>query len=201
MATYQTNGDAAMLQDEIERWVAVSLRHVEGLLAQAGWREGDDGHYQATRTLGGVTYRLSVGDGERRPPRLLISLPVEREGNRYLTSLPEIAGLTKTQIRLLRYRFSFDGWASAGEVRARLVKDEDEQFSIRFDEISNLPLVARLEGYAYIEGHPRPASDAAPKIQCYTFAIPDRLDLAALTGPLNLPADAQDQARLFYCAS
>ena len=199
MATYQANGDAAMLQDEIERWIAVSLRRVEGLLAQARWQDSGDGYFLATQTLGGVTYRLSLRDGEQRQPRLLISLPVEREGNRYLTSLPEIAGLTKTQIRLLRYRFSFDNWASAGEVRARLVRDEDDQFSIRFDEIGNLPLVARLEGYAYVEG--LPVNDDAPKMRCYTFALPDRLDLAALTAESRSAADAQDEARLFYCAS
>ncbi|MFL6215921.1 MAG: hypothetical protein ACJ74J_18710 [Blastocatellia bacterium] len=198
IATYRANGDAMMLQDGMERWVAVSLRSVEGLLAQTRWWDSGNGHFLATRTLGGVNYRLSLRDGERRQPRLLISLKLEREGNGYRTPLPEIAALTRSQIRQLRYRFSFDGWASAGEVRARLVEDEHGQRNIHFDEISNLPLVGRLEGYARIEGHP--ANGRAPEMRCYAFAIPDRLELAALLAEPCPQGDAGDAARLFFAA-
>ena len=93
-----------------------------------------------------------------------------------------MACLTKAQIRLLRYCFTMDGWASRGEVRARLIEDEHAQFIIRFAEISNLPLAGRLEGYFHINGSNHLSSNGAQKIRCYTFAIPDRPELAKLTG-------------------
>jgi hypothetical protein len=186
ISTYQATGDAAILQDMIERWVAVSLRNVDGLLAQAGWQDSGNGVFRAARrTLAGVTYCLSLRDDEGRKPRLQVSLMVERDGDRYLTSLPEIACLTKARIRSLRYRFTTDGWASTGEVRARLVEDEQEQLIIRFAGISNLPLAGRLEGYFHIDGSHHLSSGAARKLHCYTFAIPDRHELINLTGKRN----------------
>src|SRR5436853_4689381 len=133
IAIYQKTGDATILQDVIERWIAVSLRNVDGLLAQARWQDADDGHcLTAARTIAGVNYCLSIRDDEHRKPRLQVSLMVERDRDRYLTSLPEMACLTKAQIRLLRYCFTIDGWASRGEVRARLIEDAHAQFLIRF---------------------------------------------------------------------
>jgi hypothetical protein len=114
-----------------------------------------------------------------------VSLMVERDRDRYLTSLPEMACLTKAQIRLLRYCFTMDGWASSREVRARLVEDEHQQLIIRFDKISNLPMAGRLEGYFHINGSNHLSSNRTQKIRCYTFAIPDRPELAKLTGKRN----------------
>ncbi|MEN3334987.1 MAG: hypothetical protein V7641_4352 [Blastocatellia bacterium] len=183
ISTYQATGDAAILQDVIERWVAVSLRNVDELLAQAGWRDAGNGVFLAARrTLAGVNYRLSLRDDQDQKPRLQVSLMVERDGGRYLTALPEIAGLTKAQIRSLRYRFTTDGGASTGEVCARLVEDEHQRLILRFAEIRNLPLAGQLEGYFHIDGGNSLSSDAARKLHCYTFAIPDRHDLARLTG-------------------
>lgn len=201
IAIYQANGDAAILQDVIEEWVAASLRNVDGLLAQAQWRDSGDGHFMAaTRTQAGVSYGLRVRDDKHQKPRLQVSLMVERDGGRYRTSLPEIASLTKAQIRLLRYRFTTDGWASSGEVRARLVEDEHEQLVIRFAEISHLPLAGRLEGYFHIDGNNHLSNNEAQKIRCYTFAIPDRHDLAKLTGKRHSQADAHDDTGLAYRA-
>jgi hypothetical protein len=43
----------------IERWIAVSLRNVDGLLAQARWQDAGDGHcLTAARTIAGVDYCL-----------------------------------------------------------------------------------------------------------------------------------------------
>jgi hypothetical protein len=202
-ATCRASGDAARLQDESERWVALSLRSVEQLIAQAGWRDGGNGYFLATRMLGGMTYRLSLRAAASRQPRLLISVPCERERDRYVTPLAEISGLTRTQIRQLRYRFSFDGWASAEAVRARLIEDEYGHLIIRFDEIGNLPVVGRLEGYVTIQSQTKDHSEheATPTLRCYPFAIPDRLELAALTTDLEPSADARADARLFYVAT
>jgi hypothetical protein len=198
IAIYQATGDATILQDVIEGWIALSLRNVDGLLTQAGWRDAGNGHFLATpRTLAGVNYCLSVRDNQRQTPRLQVSLMVERERNRYLTPLPEMACLTRAQIRSLRYRFTTDGWASTREVRARRLEDEHGQFIIRFAEISHLPLAGRLEGYFHIDGNQQLSSKGAQKIHCYTFAIPDRAELINLTGKRNPYADAQDETGLF----
>jgi hypothetical protein len=186
ISTYQATGDAAILQDVIERWVAVSLRNVDGLLAQAGWQDAGNGVFRAARrTLAGVNYCLSLRGDEDRKPCLQVSLMVEPGAGCYLTSLPEIACLTKAQIGSLRFRFTTDGWASSGGVRARLIEDEQGQLIIRFAEIGNLPLAGRLEGYFHIDGNNPLSSDAARKLHCYTFAIPDRHDLARLTGAMT----------------
>jgi hypothetical protein len=182
IAIFQATGEALILQEVIDKWVAVSLRNVDGLLAQGRWQASGDGHFLVgMRTIAGVNYCVSVRDDARQKPRLQVSMRVERERGRYLTPLPEIAGLTKAQIRLLRYCFTTDGWTSTREVRARLIEDEPEQLIIRFAEIGNLPLAGRLEGYFHIKGHNHLSSNGTPKIRCYPFAIPDRLELARLT--------------------
>src|SRR5581483_2441174 len=118
----------AILQEVVEGWVAASLRNVDGVLARTPWRDSCDGRLvAATRTIAGVNYSLSLPVDERQPPRLEVSLMAEREGSRYMTSLPELGGLSRTRLRRLRYRFTTDGWASSAEVRARLVEREREQ--------------------------------------------------------------------------
>jgi hypothetical protein len=101
---------------------------------------------------------------------------------------------------LLRYRFTTDGWASSGEVRARRVENEHEQLVIRFAEISHLPLAGRLEGYFHIDGNKHLSSNGAQKIRRYPFAIPDIHDLAKLTGKRHPQADAHDDTGLAYRA-
>ena len=202
IATYQADGDPAILQEVIENWVAASLRNVDGLLGQTRWRHSGDGHsLTATQTIAGVSYSLSVWADERQQPRLQISLMAEREGHRYSTSLPELAGLSRAKIRRLRYRFTMDGWASSGEVRARLVENECEPPIIRFAAINNLPLAGRLEGYFYLDGDAHPASDKAPKMRCFTFAIPDPYELVGLTDPDHSSIEAADEAVSSYSAN
>ncbi len=202
IAIYQANGDAAILQEVIEGWVAASLRSVDGVLAQTPWRDSCGGGFvAATRTIAGVNYSLSLPVDERQPPQLEVSLMAEREGSRYMTSLPELGGLSRARLRRLRYRFTTDGWASSAEVRARLIEREREQPIIRFAAISDLPLAGRLEGYFYLDGDAQLASDKAPKMRCFTFAIPDRCELAGLINPDDSPVEAADEISPSACAN
>jgi hypothetical protein len=199
---YQATGDATILQDVIEDWATASLRNVDGLMAQTRWRDSGDGHsLAATRTIAGINYSLSLRADERQPPRLQVSLMAAREGNCYLTSLPELAGLSRAKMRLLRYRFTLDGWTSSGEVRARLVENEDEPPIIRFAAISDLPLAGRLEGYFHLDGDAHLASAKAPKMRRFTFATPDPCELAGLTDSGRSPVEAAEETGASYCAN
>src|SRR5262249_26660474 len=158
-------GDARIVQEVIECRVAASLRNVDRLLAASRWQQTGNGTVvTAMQTIAGVNYCLSLRNHGLNKPRLQISLRAARDGNRYLTPVPEIAGLTRPQIDLLRYRFTIDGWAKVEEVRARLIGAWQEEARICFDEISPLPLAGRLEGYFHIAGNDEPVSNATGRV-------------------------------------
>src|SRR5947209_2356039 len=183
VAAYKNTGNDALFREIIDRRAAVSLRNVDALLTQGTARRMNDGGFELQRrTIDGINYAVRAWNDEMQTRCLHVSLAVERAGNGYVTSLPGAPRLSGRQIKSLRYRFMIDG-AASGEVGARLIRDEQGQLIIDFADITVFPPIGRLTGAFYL--NELDAADAMSWVTswgAYPFAMPDKRELARLTG-------------------
>ena len=151
------------------------------LLAQGESRRMTGGGIEMEiRIIDGVRYAVRAKNDDSQTRRLCVSIPAEMEGDSYRHSVPNLPSLSRKQIGALRYHYTTDGWKTSSEVRARLVRDEENRPSIEFGDLIKLPVVGRLEGYFYLRGAGRRADVARGKLRSYVFAIPDRHELLSM---------------------
>jgi len=182
----KSSGNAAIIRNMIDRRIAVSLRNVNALLAQGESRRLlDNGIELEMRTIDGIRYSVRAWYDEEQTRRLHVSIPVVREGEHYSSLGPNPGRLTPRQIRMVRYRFTTDGWKSFSEISAQLTRDSHAGMVIQFEDICSFPLVGTLQGYCYL-AKPNELAPGNPKRGRggYAFAIPDKQELIGMvTGP------------------
>lgn len=150
IADYKATGNAEIIRDAIDSRIARSLRRVDELAAKA----------TAPRTIRGVSYTVRNG-------KLHVNIPVEAQGNQFVTAVPGLERLTKRQLKLLRYRFTTNKHETFQEAHARLVYDEQLGAIIDFGDLDASTLAGWLEGFFFTpDRRTRLFSD-------YVFAIPD----------------------------
>ena len=181
IARYRLTDDPAIVREAIDGRLNASLRRVDGLLAQGeSHRMAGGGIEMEIRIIDGVRYAVRAWNDDSQTRRLRVSIPVRLEGDQYRHSVPNLPSLTGRQVGLLRYRFTTDGWKTNSEARARLAQDEENRPVIEFDDLSEFPLVGRLEGYFYLRTAGRRAGGARGKLRSYVFAIPDKHELISM---------------------
>jgi hypothetical protein len=150
IAEYKATGNAQIISDAIDSRITRSLRSVDGLLAACN----------SPRTIRGVTYSV-------RASKLHVSIPVEAQGNHFLTSVSGLDRLTKRQIEQLRYRFTTDQQNTFQDARARLVYDDQLGAIIDFGDLETATPVGCLGGYFFT------ADRRTPFFSDYVFALRD----------------------------
>lgn len=150
IAEYKATGNAQIISEAIDSRITRSLRSVDGLLARGN----------SPRTVRGISY--SVHDGKLR-----VSIPVEAQGNQFLTAVSGLDRLTKRQIERLRYRFTTDNQKSFHDARARLVYDDQLGAIIDFGDLGTTTPVGRLEGFFSTTDR------RTPIFSDYVFAVTD----------------------------
>ena len=188
ITAYKSTGNAEIVREAIDQRIIASLRSVDRLLAQGNARRlSGAGVELEMRTIGGINYSVKAWNDAAQTRRLHVSIPVERKGNHYVSSVPDLPRLTKRQIQALRYRFTTDGGKNFAEAEARLNDDEQHGLIIEFDDLLVYPLIGRLEGAFYLSKMGNPSlGDGPPRYRGYTFAIPDRHELITT---LRLPVE------------
>jgi hypothetical protein len=150
IAEYKATGNAQIISDAIDSRITRSLRNVDGLLAACN----------SPRTIRGITYSV-------RGSKLHVSIPVEAQGNHFLTSVSGLDRLTKRQIEQLRYRFTTDQQNTFQDARARLVYDDQLGAIIDFGDLETATPVGCLGGYFFT------ADRRTPFFSDYVFALRD----------------------------
>lgn len=183
---YQSNGRSESIWTAIEHRLSASLRKVDALLTQGTSRRLSGGGFELEmRSIAGVNYSLKAWNNRRQTRRLQVSLPIQRSGNNYITTLPGWPRLTRKQIESLRYRFTTDGWQSSEVCGVRLRKDGEGNYLLVCDDIEALPQVGRLDGFFSSRRDSRKSLTAAGmKRGCYAFAVPDKHELIELARSL-----------------
>jgi hypothetical protein len=181
IARYRSTYDPTIVREAIDGRLNASLRRVDGLLAQGESRRMTGGGIEMEiRVVDGVRYAVRARNDDSQTRRLHVSIPVRLEGDQCRHSVPDLIDLTRREVGSLRYRFTTDGWKTSSEARARLVRDEENQPVIEFDDLSKFPVVGRLEGYFYLRGAGRRADGARGKLRGYAFAIPGQHELLSM---------------------
>ena len=181
-AKYRERLDADIFRELIDKRASASIRSIDALLVQGESRILPDGSLELQRrTIDGIRYSVRARNDKRQTRRLHLRIPVERDGKRYVTSLPSKSVLSKSRIASLRYRFTTDEWNNAGESRARLSCDERGGLGIDFVCLSAVSRFGHLEGafHAGAEGE-LCIRDGEHDFRGYTFAMPDRQELLEL---------------------
>jgi hypothetical protein len=174
-AAYESTGDSAVLHKVMNEKISPSLRSFEMLLVQGSSRRIGDGGYEVEmRTIDGINYSLRVWDDEMQTRLLRVSMPVDR-----LTNSP-VVGLTRRQIKSLRYRFTTDGWVSSDEVGSRLARDTTGRRVVWFHDICKLPTVGHLVGTFIVAESNGLTERCLPFLGGYTFVVPNRQELMRL---------------------
>lgn len=181
IAGYKSSGDAKVIREALDRRIAVSLRRVDSLLSQGASRLLIGGGVELQmRTIDCVNYSVRAWDDERHTRMIHVAIPVQRRDSSYMTPLPGLARLTKSQIQSLSYYFTTDGWLTAGEMRGCLLHDERDGLIMSFDLPCVFPLVGRLEGTFRAGGNGLDSRNKARRFGKYVFAIPDRQELIGI---------------------
>jgi hypothetical protein len=150
IAEYKATGNAQIITDAIDTRITRSLRRIDNLATKAG----------APRTIRGVSYSVRAG-------KLHVSIPVEAQGNQFVTGVPGLDRLTKRQLERLRYRFTTNEQHPFQDARARLVYDEQLGAIIDFGDLETQTLAGQLEGFFFT------TERRTPLFSDYVFAIPD----------------------------
>jgi len=184
IVAYNSSGNADIIRQLIDQRIAVSLRDVDALLAQGDSRRLlNNGIELEMRTIDGIRYSVRAWNDQEQTRRLHVSIPVVRGGEHYSSAGLNPGRLTPRQIRVLRYRFTTDGWKSFGEISARLIRDPRDGLVIEFDEICNFPLVGHLHGYCYLAPNEPVPGNLKRGRGGYAFAIPDKQELIGMLTP------------------
>jgi hypothetical protein len=147
---YKATGSAQIISDVIDTRIAESLRSVDRLIAQCS----------SPRTIRGISYSV-------RARKLHVSIPVEAQGERFLTAVSGLGPLTRRQIQQLRYQFTTDDGRTFQEVRGRLRYDEQLGALIDFEDLEPSVLIGRLEGFFFTNNL------RTLQFSDYVFALPD----------------------------
>jgi hypothetical protein len=196
-AKYKERLDADIFRELIDKRASASMRSVDALLVQGESRILPDGGLELQRrTIDGICYSVRARDDKRQTRRLHLRIPLERDGKRYVTSLPSKIVLSKSRIASLRYRFTTDEWKNSGESRARLSCDERGGLGIDFVCPPAASRFGHLEGafYAGAEGE-LCIRDGEQNFRGYTFAIPDRQELLELLRSARADARSHRESR------
>ncbi len=176
---YRSTGNADLIRQIVERKVSTSLRKTDALLVQGSCRRRSDGGFELEmQTIDGIDYSIKAWNDRSQRRYLQVSVAIERAGYYFETPLPGQSRLTPGQIRSLRYQFTTDEWASTHIVGTNLEKDASGRLVISTKEISNLPVVGRLQGF-FCGGNSAP-NDGEANDPGYVFAVPDKQELAKL---------------------
>jgi hypothetical protein len=150
IAEYKATGNAEIIREAIDSRVTRSLRSVDRLLVREN----------SLCTIRGISY--SVRDG-----KLHVSIPVEAQGNHFMTSVFGLERLTKRQLERLRYRFTTDNQKTFHDARARLVYDDQLGAIVDFGDLDTATPVGRLEGFFFTTDR------RTPLFSDYVFAVAD----------------------------
>jgi hypothetical protein len=181
ITAYRSTGDPEVVRAAIDQRITESLRSVDGLLAQGSCSRLPGGGVELEqRTIDGVSYSVRAWNDSAQTRRLHLSIPVEREGEHYLSGVPSLPRLTKRQVQSLRYRFTTNGWQHDGEVGARL-KRASGGLIVDFEDLASLPIVGRLEGFFVLRGSGKAVLKGLACLGPYVFAIPDKHELISLS--------------------
>lgn len=150
IAEYKATGNAQIISDAIDSRITRSLRSVDGLSARCN----------SQCTIRGISYSVRAG-------KLRVSIPVEAQGNQFVTSVLGLDRLTKRQIERLRYRFTTDQQKTFHDARARLVYDDQLGAIIDFGDLDTATSVGRLEGSFFT------TDKRTPLFSDYVFAVTD----------------------------
>jgi hypothetical protein len=150
IAEYKATGNAEIIREAIDSRVTRSLRSVDRLLVREN----------SLCTIRGISY--SVRDG-----KLHVSIPVEAQGNHFMTSVSGLERLTRRQLERLRYRFTTDNQKTFHDARARLVYDDQLGAIVDFGDLDTATPVGRLEGFFFTTDR------RTPLFSDYVFAVAD----------------------------
>lgn len=182
---YRSTGNVDLLRQIVDRKVSTSLRKVDALLVQGNCRRLSDGGFELEmETLEGIDYSVRAWNDRRQKRCLQVRLAVERSGHSFETPLPGHPRLTSSQIRSLQYHYTTDAWARSYIVDTHLVKDAAGRLTVSAEEILNLPVAGRLQGFFYIGKARTSALVRDQNSSAYIFAIPDKQELARLMNTL-----------------
>ena len=189
IATYKSTGDVDVVRTVIEKKVRRSLRRVDALLVQGRSRRLSDGGCEIEmQTIDGVNYSIRAWNDRRQRRSLHVSVSVEQRDNSIQIQLPGWPRVTPRHIGSLRYRFTTDGWVTSRTVGVRLQETGDGGGVITCDGISDLPLIGRLEGtFSLRTSRDSWLAHEGPTCTGYTFAVPDKQELARLMTRLPEP--------------
>jgi hypothetical protein len=180
------------IREAVDKTVAASVRSVEGLLRQGRRRALADGGFEVeARTIDGIDHSVRCWPTGKR--RLHLSIPLRSEGqDGYALPSLRVEGedrgphLHTDQLDALSFRFSTDGWNNVQEVKATLGSDDAGAPRLEFDIPVLSSDVGTLEGLFHCTGrgdfwwH-----DGTSNFRGYTYAVPDRQELAELAKALT----------------
>ncbi|MCC7075248.1 MAG: hypothetical protein IT383_28305 [Deltaproteobacteria bacterium] len=174
-------GDAKLLTEAIDKLAASSVRSFEALLELGGKRRIPGGIEIERRTIDGIDHSVRAFDDGKRRLHLSIPLQGDEAAGFTLSTLPGAPQLSKADVEALRYRFTVDGWQTTQEVQARLEPDERGHLALSFDIPAIKGAAGRLEGVFHVETNSGLwIKDGASNFRGYTFAVPDKIEAAAM---------------------
>lgn len=178
-------GDPKLLTEAIDKLAASSVRSFEALLELGGKRAIEGGIEIERRTIDGIDHAVRAFDDGKRRLHLSMPLTGDQVSGFVLATLPGAPRLSKADVEAMRYRFTVDGWKNTQEVQARLDVDEHGRPVIAFDIPVIKGAAGRLEGVFHVEtGGGFWIKDGASNFRGYTFAVPDKLEAAAMAAGL-----------------
>lgn len=179
---YRSTGHAEIIRRIVERKVWISVRKVDALLIQGSCRRLSDGGFEVERqTLDGIDYSIRAWNDRRQRRCLHVSFAVRPGGSYFETPLPGRPRLTRGQVSSLRFHYTTDGWATSRTVGTHLEKDASGRHVISCKEIPDLPPVGRFQGVFRLAGtRNSPLTNDERNGSGYTFAVPDKQELARL---------------------
>jgi hypothetical protein len=184
IACYQATGDPRVIEEAIDKVTAVSQRSVEALLRQGEKRKVEGGWELQGRVIDAVAYCVHASADGRR--HLQVKLPLEGDAvvGYHLPGQQDRPRLQAEVLESLRYRFTFDGWATWAEAPARVQTDADGRATVVFDIPVLTGQAARVEGLFHVTaGNGFWIKDGASNFRGYSFAVPDAKELEVLTRP------------------
>ena len=189
--TYRRTGNSDELRRALDHRITTSLRSVDGLLRQGTSRLlSDNGIELQKRTVDGINYSIRVWNDAKQTRLLHVSIPVERDGVRYLTPLPALPAvpavpavhrLTKRQLESIRFSFTVDDSKVSRPIKGSLVQDDNDGLVLNFDVPCPHYLVGRMEGRLWLRSDLAGEMDKkGHELTGYVFAIPDRQEVLSL---------------------
>lgn len=179
---YRSTGKVELIRQIVNRKVSTSIRKVDALLVQGSRRRLSDGGFELEmQTIDGVECSVRAWNDLQQRRSLRVSVAIVRVGSYFETPLPGHPRLTPAQVKSLRYHFTTDEGETSRSVGTHLERDGAGRDVICCEEIEDLPLVGRLQGVFYL-GEMRNLSRANEERDAagYTFAVPDKQELARL---------------------